>query len=423
MGWMNKFGALGPGLLLAAVSVGASHMIMSPTAGAKYEYSLLWLVIFTHLFKYYAFEFGPRFAAAEKMSLLEGYSRVRGPKNWPLYLVVINTVVEGIAVSGAVMMFTAAILFACFGKIFGGNTIAWWGVIIATLIVLLLYTGKYRYLQNVNRFMMAFLAAGTVISFIGAKPSLKIIPALFIPSIPKGSEMLIAAIIGWMPTGVIVSVWHSLWFLEQRSIRKVDDRKRSLKEALLDMRVGYGLSVFLAVMFLTLGATMLHPQGIVPKGNQVADTLSKLFTPIFGEWMYPVFMVVAFFAMFSTSYTVFDGFPRTFAEAWRILRGQEAGGSQKRSLAYWGFIGILYVASIIIIFKFGGKPVKLLMVAGVITFLFSPIYYLLNYYCVTHLIEDPDLKPHPAHRYLAILGIVMMTVSSIFYIYVKHLKS
>ena len=106
MSWMTRLGKFGPGILLAAVSIGASHMIMSPVAGAKYGFALLWLVIFTHLFKYYAFEFGPRFAAAERKTLLEGYARVGGPKNWSLYLVLLNTTIEGIAVAGAVMTVT-----------------------------------------------------------------------------------------------------------------------------------------------------------------------------------------------------------------------------------------------------------------------------------------------------------------------------
>ena len=415
---ITRLGIFGPGILLAAVSIGASHMIMSPVAGAKYEFALLWLVIFTHLFKYYAFEFGPRFAAAEQKSLLEGYACVRGPKNWPLYLVLLNTTIEGIAVAGAVMTITATILYASFGV----TSVAWWSVLIATLIVILLYNGKYRYLQNVNRFMMAFLAIGTLIAFFGATPPLKIIPSLFKPSIPPGSEKLIAAIIGWMPTGVIVSVWHSLWFLEQRKIRKVQDRNRSLKEALMDMRVGYGLSMILAVMFISLGAMMLHPHGLVPAQAEVAVTLSKLFTPIFGEWMYPLFMIVAFFIMFSTSYTVLDGFPRTFGEAWRIIRGQKLDSPRQKPVAYWVFMGVLYISALIVIFVFKERPVGLVLVAGVITFLLSPIYYLLNYYCVTRLIQDKELRPNQVHRILAILGIIVMTFASVIYIFFQYMK-
>ena len=77
---------LGPGILLAATSIGASHLVHSPRAGALYGTQLLWLIVACHVFKYPAFEFGPRYAAATGKSLLAGYARVPGPKNWPLFL-------------------------------------------------------------------------------------------------------------------------------------------------------------------------------------------------------------------------------------------------------------------------------------------------------------------------------------------------
>ncbi|GAF86068.1 unnamed protein product, partial [marine sediment metagenome] len=166
----------------------------------------------------------------------------------------------------------------------------------------------------------------------------------------------------------------------------------------------------------------LNPLGEVPEGAQVAVTLSKLFTTILGEWMYPLFMLVAFFAMFSTSYTVMDGFPRTFGEAWRIIRGQKLDSPQQKPVAYWIFMGFLSISALIVIFVFKNRPVELVLVAGVITFLLSPVYYLLNYYCVTRLIKDKELRPNQINRMLAILGIIAMTFGSIIYIYLQYIK-
>ena len=59
-GIVSFFGKLGPGLLLPATAIGASHLVMSPRAGSAFGFELLWLVLLTHLFKYHAFEFGPR---------------------------------------------------------------------------------------------------------------------------------------------------------------------------------------------------------------------------------------------------------------------------------------------------------------------------------------------------------------------------
>ena len=61
---------------MAATAIGTSHIILSPVAGARFGYALLWLVLFSHLFKYPAFEFGPRYAVATGTSLIRGYQQV-----------------------------------------------------------------------------------------------------------------------------------------------------------------------------------------------------------------------------------------------------------------------------------------------------------------------------------------------------------
>ena len=89
---------LGPGFLLAAAAIGASHLVMAPRAGALYGPTLLWLVVAAHLLKYPAFEFGPRYAAATGESLLAGYARVPGPRGWALWLTLAGTVLQGVGV-------------------------------------------------------------------------------------------------------------------------------------------------------------------------------------------------------------------------------------------------------------------------------------------------------------------------------------
>ena len=97
------FSRLGPGLLLAATSIGASHLVMSPRAGWMFGFELLWLVPLTHLFKYHAFEFGPRYAAATGESLITGYARMPGPKGWALWILLFVTVAQGIGVLAGVV--------------------------------------------------------------------------------------------------------------------------------------------------------------------------------------------------------------------------------------------------------------------------------------------------------------------------------
>ena len=49
--------------------------------------------------------------------------------------------------------------------------------------------------------------------------------------------------------------------------------------------VGYGLSIVLAVMFISLGANLLQPRGLTPDGIEVALTLSTIYTEIYLKYM------------------------------------------------------------------------------------------------------------------------------------------
>jgi len=70
--FVSFWSMLGPGLLLAATSVGASHLVLAPRAGMLFGPSLLWLVLVAHVIKYPAFMLGRWYAMATGESLLAG---------------------------------------------------------------------------------------------------------------------------------------------------------------------------------------------------------------------------------------------------------------------------------------------------------------------------------------------------------------
>ena len=115
---MRKFwSALGPGILLAATSVGASHLVLSPQGGALFGFQLLWLVLVAHFFKYPAFEFGPRYAAATGHNLLQGYARIPGPRGWALWLFLLGTLTQGVGVLAGVVSVAGTVLWTWTGRL------------------------------------------------------------------------------------------------------------------------------------------------------------------------------------------------------------------------------------------------------------------------------------------------------------------
>jgi Mn2+/Fe2+ NRAMP family transporter len=424
-GWARRLDVarwLGPGLVVAATAIGASHLVLVPTAGARFGYALLWVIPFAHLFKYPAFEFGPRYAVATGESLLDGYARIPGPGRWPLWIFLLGTVVQGITVLAGVLGTAAAVAAAAVP----GVPFLAWSLVLGAGAAALLASGGFEGLSALSKWMLLVLAAMTLVAVVAAPPPARAWRSLAVPALPAGSLVLVAAILGWLPTGIDVSVWHSLWARERdaewRSRRAgpggEDDASGPLRAALADMRIGYGLSFLLSLAFLALGAEVLRPAGAVPEGADVAVTLARLYTDVLGDWILPLFLLAAFFGMFSTSYGVMDGFPRAFAEtltrirpAWRPLRDR----------LYWGFL----VGTLVLAWAetwLLPDPVVLVTVAAVASFLLAPVTFALNYYCVTRHIPRREHRPGPLLRGWAWAGMACALAAAGLFLWVRFLR-
>ena len=205
---------VGPGMAMAATAIGASHLVLAPTAGAAFGYALLWVIPFSHLFKYPAFEFGPRFAVATGGSLLDGYAAVSGPRNWALWVFLAGTVVQGVTVLAGVLGVSASVVAAGLPQV----PIALISLLLGLLCAVLLWSGGFDGLSALSKWMLLSLSLMTLVAFIARPPSGEFWSGLLVPEIPAGSLLLVGALLGWMPTGIDVSVWHSLWALQRRAV-------------------------------------------------------------------------------------------------------------------------------------------------------------------------------------------------------------
>lgn len=66
------------------------------------------------------------------------------------------------------------------------------------------------------RKLWSALGPGILLAFVPIFPGPEAWRHLVVPALPPGSIVLAAAILSWMPTGIDVSVWHSLWTVEKQ---------------------------------------------------------------------------------------------------------------------------------------------------------------------------------------------------------------
>ncbi len=235
--------------------------------------------------------------------LLDGYRRVPGPAAWGLWVFLMGTIVQGVTVLAGVLGVAAAVAHAAIPAV----PLPAWSLLLGLTIAVLLATGGFDGLSALSKLMLAVLTAMTVFAFAARPPGREFVSGLRTPAAPGAGLLLMAALLGWMPTGIDVAVWHSMWALERRGDwvkrggRRSGDRGESRNAfgvARVDLWLGYGLSIVLSLLFVALGAEVPRPAGAVPQGADVALTMARLYTDSLGPWIFPLFMLAAFFGMF-----------------------------------------------------------------------------------------------------------------------------
>ena len=407
---INQLKALGPGLLWAGAAIGVSHLVQSTRAGANYGFALVWAVFFAIIFKYPAFEFGPRYAAATGKSLLHGYSEIG---KWAMGVFLFMTFGTMFTIQAAVTVVTAGLASYLFGIPLSPLI---WSMIIIFICILILMIGRYPLLDKLIKFIIILLSISTIIAVFGAVSHGNSVQPYFIkPQVWTISGIaFLVALMGWMPSAIDISVWHSLWTIERK---KETGHSPSLKEALFDFNLGYFGTALLALGFLTLGAMVMYGSGahFSKSGAGFAGQLIDMYTQALGEWSRPIIGLAAFTTMFSTTLTVTDAFPRVLRKSTEIIF-QKYFNNKNTSYLYW--IGMAIVASggLIIIAFLLDDMTLLVDLATTLSFLTAPILAYINYKVVTGKTMPTEFQPKQWLRILSWIGIFFLAGFSLLFL-------
>jgi len=422
--------ALGPGLLFAGASVGVSHLVQSTRAGAMFGMGLLLFVLIANVIKYPAFSFGPRYAAATGMSLLEGYRR-RG--KWALALYGLLTVATMWTVQAAVTIVTAGLATRTVlpSSFIGLETSALSVspeviVSFALLVIsaLLLATGGYRLLDRLMKVVVVVLTLSTVTATfmaLGTLDSASINPIPPPETMDRATLLFIAGLMGWMPSAIDISVWHSLWTLERG---RDSGKPATVAEASLDFNIGYLGTAMLALCFLTMGAGVMHGSGVEfqDSAGAFAGQIIALYTTTLGEWAGPVMGLCAFSVMLSTTITVLDGFSRalaTFVD--RLQRAEVPGQFEGSRVTYLAALALIGGGSLCILQFYLGGLKSLIDLATTLSFLTSPMLAWLNHKAMWGDEVPLEHRPSERMRMASAICIVLLAVFAIGWLGVKFL--
>jgi len=413
--------SIGPGILYAATAVGASHLVQSTRAGAKYGLSLLFLILLTYIAKYPAFRFGAQYASTTGKSLLFGYS---DQGKWATAIYVVIALGTMFAAVPAVTLITAGLAKVAFGLHTGTFTIA---VFILGGCTLILVAGGYHLLDRLVKILMVVLAVATLVATCLVLPKIHWSEsALLLPShIHTTDVFFVVALLGMMPSSVDISVWHSLW-----SVAKARDsaHRPTLRESLLDFHIGYAGAFILGVCFVLLGTALMYHSGITFESGAAgfAAQLIALYKQSLGDWSEMLIGVVAVAVMFSTVLAGLDGYPRAAVSLFNIYARKETEPVGKAAApvdmaVYITALIVLVLGSIFILRVFVTSLKLVIDVASTILFLFAPIIAWLNHRVMTASSFPPEARPGRGLLALSAIGVIWMTSFSVYFLYLKFI--
>ncbi len=419
---------LGPGIMFAGTCIGGSHLVQSTRAGANYGFLLLGIILIANFFKYPFFEFASRYTNATGESVLEGY-RKSGKPTIVIYTII--TVISMFIITAAILMVTGSLL----GNLFNVDPkhSLLWITGLSLIVLILLIVGQFKILdfslKIIGVVLLLSVVSATIAVLVAGRPepaSGFIAPAPFDYNfkdfIGSNDFAFIIGLMGWMPMGVDMSAWTSLWTQERI---KQTGYHPSLKETLTDFNFGYLITVILAICFLTLGAYMFYGsnQELSNSGVVFAEQLVDMFTINIGEWSRMIIAAAAFSTMFGTSLTLVDGYSRSINRCLTLL-GMSKEENSRRNLISWscvivigGFIIILLGTTIKSSTGAGFINFKSLIdFATALSFVIAPAAAFFNYKIIFNKRFPASHLPSNKLKILALVGIIFLSVIALLYL-------
>jgi Mn2+/Fe2+ NRAMP family transporter len=392
--------SVGPGILFAGAAIGVSHLVQATRAGADYGFTLVWAVVLVMICKYPAIEAGHRYTVATGESLLHGYLRLG---RWALGAFMAVVIGSAFITMAAVTAVTAGLAGALLGLDWSLPALS---ALVLGVALGICAVGRYRMLDLVMKVMVLVLGLLTLVAV-----------AVAVAHGPAGTAdvagpkvwsaagiTFLLALMGWMPTPLDVAVWPSLWILEKS---RAERRLPTMREAMLDFHLGYVVTGVLAVVFLSLGALVMHGTGQELPTSSVAfgRRLVDMYAAALGDWSRWVISVVAFIALFSTTLTVLDGYARAMAGGVGLLVG---AGEETRRRAALVLMPVSAVLALVIISFFLTSMKTLVDVATVLAFLTAPLLAWINMKVVRGPAVPPEFRPGPRLTLLTWTGLLFL---------------
>jgi Mn2+/Fe2+ NRAMP family transporter len=427
VGWRASARYFGPGLILSASIVGSGELIATTTLGAQAGFVLLWLVIISTLVKVAVQIELARWTIATGQPALTGYAKVPpriGGVGWVNLLWAVLALSKLLQLGGIIggVAVAFSILLPIGGDPLGFMSLLIWTSVIAIGSIAMLYSNRYSLIERGAVALVVIFSAVTVLIALGLPATPFAYSAGDIGSgllflIPAGTLGAALAMFGITGVGADEITFYTYWCVEKGYARWVGPNDGSdewvrrangwIRVMYKDAMLSWVIYTFGTLAFYLMGAAVLQPQGLVPEGNGMITTLSRIYTDTLGEWASVVFLIGAIAVLGSTMWAAIPSWARMYTNllaTFGVLDWQDPVARLKWIRIFTVALPILWAVFYLTI----QSPVIMVQIAGVMTGIFLigvvwAVYWLRK--------NETDPRLHGGSAFAVFLGISSVAIA------------
>jgi Mn2+/Fe2+ NRAMP family transporter len=343
--WARLARIVGPGAIIASVTVGTGETIFSPRLGAVFGYSMLWVILAAVVFKAVLVYTGGRHLVLAAEHPMQAWARLPGPRAWMPALIgavaLVSFPLWVAALSDAVASLCVWVTGLGAGSPWGRPA---WATGIVAAAMALTVVQSYRVVERVSTAFLLLKVLSIFAAILVVKPDwAAALAGLVTPALPdyqpwvaeryaevaeRAAFFHVAIFIGVIGGGVQDYVGYVGLMREKKwgasgqeggppalplDPASVSRARLWLRAPLFDVVFSFASVFVMTACFMILGAAVLHPRMEVPTDADLYSRQAQ-FLALVHPWLVNVYKAGIFFAIFGAIYGTFEVYGRSAYE-------------------------------------------------------------------------------------------------------------
>lgn len=381
----EKLKFLGPGMITSAAVVGSGELLTATTLGATVGFMLLWLVLVSTFLKVWVQIELARWSISTGRTAVDGYDDVPpriGRRGWISWLQLLMFLQFFIGQAGVISAsaFAFSTLFPIGPEPYSLLSIGIWVAILVVVAIAIHSLNRYAVIERLSTVLVLLVTVFAIVMVFLLQSTefawtLGDIGDGMRFQIAAGSVGVAIAMFGMTGVGAGETTAYTYWVVEKGyaawagpndgTDSWVSRARGWISVMKVDAWVSWIIYTASTAAFYVLGAAVLHPQGLVPEGNDVMVTISSIFDSAVGTWGGVLFLLGAGLALFKTILANVPSLGRITGQALAVFgaydwKDQIARDRWQRAIMIvlpigWGVLGTI-----------ASSPLLLVIVAGIL---------------------------------------------------------